>query len=277
VAAAIAAGGGVSSFNGRAGVVTLTSADIKGAGGILTLPKMLAGLILSNDATSPNTVIDIDVGSACSDDGTTMMVLGAAWTKTLAGPWTAGSGNAGLDTGTVAVATWYHVFLIERTDTSVVDVLFSTSPTAPMMPANYIKKRRIGSVATAAAPSTIQQFLQTGDFFLWKNPLPVLSNANFGVGMTNLTVAAPPGVRTIALITVYLASPSAGVNTMIYATESNGQANNSINLFQGAGLGAGSDFQILTNTASNVAFYSGIGGASGLWVTIKGYTDFRGK
>jgi hypothetical protein len=48
VAAAIAAGGGVTSFNGRAGVVTLSAADITGAGGAL-----LAGPAFTGTPTAP--------------------------------------------------------------------------------------------------------------------------------------------------------------------------------------------------------------------------------
>ena len=76
------------------------------------------------------------------------MQLGA-FAKTT-GTWTLGTGNGCLDTGTVAASTWYSVFVIERIDTAVVDVLCSTSATAPTMPTNYTRKRRIGSILTDA-------------------------------------------------------------------------------------------------------------------------------
>jgi hypothetical protein len=43
------------------------------------------------------------------------------------------SGANGLDTGTEANSTWYHVFVIAKDD-STVDALISTSATAPTMP-----------------------------------------------------------------------------------------------------------------------------------------------
>jgi len=87
----------------------------------------IAGLTLINDPTTPNTIIDVSAGVAMSDDQTTLMSLSAI-TKTTGGTWTVGSGNGGLDQGSVLASTWYHVYLIERTDTGVVDVLLSQAP-----------------------------------------------------------------------------------------------------------------------------------------------------
>jgi hypothetical protein len=51
-----------------------------------------------------------------------------ALTKTISSTWSVGSGNGGLDTGAVLASTWYHIYLIERTDTGVVDALLSQAP-----------------------------------------------------------------------------------------------------------------------------------------------------
>jgi hypothetical protein len=203
VMAQLATTGGVTSFNSRAGAVTLSLADIIGAGGSPVLPKQLSGLTLSNDTVTP-TVLDIDVGTACSDDNLLMMVQPTtAMRKLLAGPWVVGNGGSGLDAGSVAAAsTWYHVFLIMRPDTGLVDVLFSLSATAPTMPANYTKKRRIGSIKTDTS-GNIFGFSQLGDQFLWTtqptgwdySDLPVLVAP--GAAMV---VNTPLGVRTIAVI-----------------------------------------------------------------------------
>jgi hypothetical protein len=45
-----------------------------------------------------------------------------------------------------------------------VDVLFSTSASAPVLPANYTKKRRIGAARTDGS-GNILPFLQIGEFF----------------------------------------------------------------------------------------------------------------
>lgn len=122
---------------------------------------ILNGLKLSTNVTDAANDIDIAAGSAVSDDGTTLMTL-TAMTKRLDAGWSVGTGNGGLDTGSVANTT-YHIWLINRPDTNVTDVLFSTSATSPTMPANYTKKKRIGMVvrasATNARPTPIDLFV----------------------------------------------------------------------------------------------------------------------
>ena len=129
------------------------------------IPFAMGGLTLSNDGTSPNTVIDIAAGAATDDTNVSMMKL-AAFTKTT-GAWTLGSGNGCLDTGSIAASTWYHVFEIQRTDTGVVDALCSTNVSSPTFPTSYTLKRRLGSFKTNGS-SNIIAFTQRGNIFWWK-------------------------------------------------------------------------------------------------------------
>src|SRR6266851_926625 len=136
----------------------------------LLFRSYIAGFTLSNDGVTPNTVIDISAGTSMSDDQTTVM-NSVAFTKNCNAAWVVGSGNGALDTGVVLVAsTWYHVYQIKRTDTNVVDFLISTSASAPTMPANYTKKRRIGSFKTDGSGNIIA-FTQVGDRFRWSVPV----------------------------------------------------------------------------------------------------------
>jgi len=129
-----------------------------------------------------------------------MMTLTAAITKTT-GAWAVGSGNGGLDTGTVANSTWYHVYLIERPDTSVVDVLFSTSATAPTMPTGYTKKRRIGSILTDGSAHIIA-FIQVGDRFQWSTPVADVNANNPGTSAVTRTLTVPTGIIVEANLAV---------------------------------------------------------------------------
>jgi hypothetical protein len=97
------------------------------------------------------------------------MTLSAVLTKALNAAWAVGTNQGGLDTGTKANSTWYHVFLIQRSDTGVVDGLFSTSLASPVMPTNYDRKRRVGSIRTDGSGNIIA-FVQNGDTFLWAVP-----------------------------------------------------------------------------------------------------------
>jgi hypothetical protein len=122
----LTAGIGLTTTQGstNAGPITATGSLFADAS---YLEGYLGGVTLSNDATTPNSVIDIAKGVVASDDTTQLMKI-AAFTKTTAGTWVVGSGNAGLDVGGVLASTWYNVYMIMRTDTNVVDVLLAQSP-----------------------------------------------------------------------------------------------------------------------------------------------------
>lgn len=109
------------------------------------------GLGLTTNATDAANDIDIAVGSAAADVSPYyLMQLTSALTKRIDAAWAVGTNQGGLDTGSVANST-YYIWLIQRSDTGVVDALFSLSSTAPTMPTNYDRKRRIGSLVRASA------------------------------------------------------------------------------------------------------------------------------
>lgn len=152
------------------------------------------GLTLSNDATTPNTVLDIAAGESASTSSPALLMSAAAFTKNCNAAWAVGSGNGALDSGsTLAASTWYHVFQILRSDTFVVDYLVSTNATAPAMPTSYDNKRRIGSFKTDASLH-ILAFKQVDDDFYWT--APVNDTTIPGTTDTLYTLpAVPTGVR----------------------------------------------------------------------------------
>ena len=156
----------------------------------------IAGLALSYSNT---TTFGIAVGSATASDGTTSMTLSSAYTKTT-GSWAVGTGNGALDTGSVTTSTWYHVYLIKRSDTGVVDVLLSTSATAPTMPSNYDLKRRIGAIKTDGS-SQIINFTQVEDTFYWAAAVLDINNTAPTADTTTAgTLSVPTGVKLRPLI-----------------------------------------------------------------------------
>jgi hypothetical protein len=258
--------------NGSAGVVIVTeyiSATAPGPSTTGVLPKQLAGLTLANDATTPNTVLDIDVGSACSDDNQLMMVLTTVFTKNCNAGFVAGSGNGALDTGSaLAASTWYHVFLIMRTDTGAVDVLISTSATAPSMPGNYSKKRRVGSIKTNAS-SQIIGFSQVGDQFLWNNtPAWDVTGLAVSTTPTLATMNVPLGVKVIAQINAGL---PAGVVCNVFSPDTSAGISFMINASQYGSVSA-----VRSNTSSQVLIV-GNASATGVSMVAIGWIDNRGK
>ncbi len=104
------------------------------------------GLNLSGNPVTPTTHVDFAAGNAASGGSTPyVMILASSLTKRIDVAWAAGTGNGGLDTGSVG-SNLYYAWLIQRSDTGVCDALFSLSNTSPTMPASYDRKRLIGRV-----------------------------------------------------------------------------------------------------------------------------------
>jgi len=164
----------------------------------------IAGLKLSNNASDATNDIDIAVGEATADDRSALLVLSSALTKQLDAAWVAGNNQGGRDTGSIADGTW-HVWLIRRPDTGVVDVLFSLSATTPTMPTNYTQKRRIGAIIRTAG--AIVPFFQFGDVFKYVAPITDRSfTTQFPVGP--FAVSVPTGIVVAPLFRVRLRCPT---------------------------------------------------------------------
>ena len=144
-------------------VATAIAAARTSSLGGTVLRSYLAGLGLSNNATTPNTKLDVAAG-VCADSTNAQMLSVTASTIDCG---TVGAN--GLDAGTLANNTWYHVFAIGKTDGTTA-LLASTSLGSPTLPAAYTLKRRIGSFKTDGS-AHIVSFIQSGDEFLWVPPV----------------------------------------------------------------------------------------------------------
>jgi len=186
---------------GSAGQVLTMGASIPAWSAAAGLTDQLTGLGLANNGADATNDIDIAVGAAASADAAianrVFMSLTSALTKQLDVNWVVGTNQGGLDTGAIGNNT-YHVHLIQRVDTGVVDVLFSLSATAPTMPTNYTKSRRIGSIVRVSA--AIKAFKQDGDWFDWVDPVLDVNNGATGTGANTATLTLPVGIVVIARI-----------------------------------------------------------------------------
>lgn len=127
------------------------------------LQGFYTGLALTTNAGDATNDVDIAVGAAASDVSPYyLMQLTGALTKRIDASWAVGTNQGGLDTGAVGNST-YYIWLIQRSDTLVADVLFSLSSTAPTMPTDYDRKRLIGLLyrASAANGAPIKRVLST--------------------------------------------------------------------------------------------------------------------
>ena len=184
------------------------------------------GFLLSNNATTPNTKLDIAAGSRPNSTFTTQ-ITGTAFTKSTAGSWVAGSGNNGMGTGlTIAANTWYHVFAIIKS--SAYDVYFDTSPSAANAPASTTAFRYIGSFLTTGG-SNITTFKQTNQEFAWTNgngPFELVGTPTFGSSTTLSLSGTPTGFKTFPLMLSLLSSTSTAGDTLTISPVAGGTVNN---------------------------------------------------
>ena len=120
-------------------------------------------LTMSN-AADANNDITVAAGEATDEAGEVVMVLPSAITKQLDASWAVGNNAGGLNTGSKSSNTWYEVHLIQREDTGVVDVMYTTTANRSTLPTNYTHKRRIGWIRTDGS-SNIRPFTQKGNEF----------------------------------------------------------------------------------------------------------------
>lgn len=169
----------------------------------------LSGLTTSI-GTDTDHDIDIAAGVCRSDDNTDELALAATLTKQIDASWAVGTNQGGLDTGSVGNTTWYYVWLIKRSDTGVVDALFSTSKTAPTMPTNYDLKRLIGMVKTNGSANIIA-YKQVGDEWTWTaGPVTDSTTAATTTSQSITLPSVPPIAGVKALLNVYGYTTGAG-------------------------------------------------------------------
>lgn len=246
----------------------------------------LYGLTLSNNVADATNDIDIATGSAASDaTSPVMMTLAAALTKRLDGSWAVGTNQGGLDTGSIANTT-YHVWLIQRSDTGVVDALFSASATSPTMPTNYDRKRLIGSIMRESA--AIVPFVQVGDYFYRSVRIQDVSATNPGTAAVTRTLSVPVGRVVTAfgvaqvVITTNSVTSSIALITALSQVDSDpatvsGQVPLTTHSLNEAWRANGY-FEVPTNTSAQVrSRLSASGAATQFVMHTEGWIDTRGR
>jgi hypothetical protein len=209
------------------------------------------------------------------------MSLASTLTKRLDAAWAVGTNKGGLDTGSIANTT-YHVWLIQRSDTGVVDALFSTSATAPTMPTNYDRKRRIGSILRESA--AIVLFFQNGDIFR-RVTAATDRNNTVPVASTLLTLSIPAGIVIQPICRAFLSVGASVSANMAFGSAAAGTADTTV-IQASTGAGDTSDISSIiiptvfsTNTSAQVYFSAtnSVGTPSSAVISTMGWVDTRGN
>lgn len=237
----------------------------------------LHGLTLSTAGAS--TTFTIAAGAATDDAFKDVMINTSSLSKTTSG-WAVGGGAGGMDTGSVAASTWYHVYLIKRPDTGVVDALFSLSASSPTMPANYTLKRRIGSMLTNGS-SQWTLFTQLGDTFLWSPFVLTLIGGAPTNGSVSQTMSTPLNIQTEAIFNARVDNNGGGSSVVFSALDETtpsviGGSGSTHLVCSATTVNSAGKFQVRTNTSSQIRV-TGNAATAFLNIITEGWVDTRGK
>lgn len=243
------------------------------------LRDFIAGGIMS----APGGGTTLTITSCASADSTNSIYMETAtsYTKTTAS-FVVGSGNGMLDTGASggAASTWYHVFQIIRPDTGVVDFLMSLSVSAPTLPANYTKFRRIGSIKLDGAKNIIG-FSQNNDEFLWLVGVTDMNAVAVGLAAQTITLTVPRDVKVNAIFNADSLSDTAQIVTLFNSLDQTVAAAGSGNFqlcVQISNQIAAGQLNIRTNTAAAIRVVGSSNVATNaITLVTQGWIDQRGK
>ena len=122
-------------------------------------PYYINGFAISNDVTTPHSLLDISAGSCLDSTGSFQLS-----TSTPIVINSAVNGLNGLDTGTIAASTLYAVYLVWDPVTNLpAGAMLSLSYTQPLMPFGYSAFLLIGYVATDSSVFFLKGYWTAGN------------------------------------------------------------------------------------------------------------------
>lgn len=177
-----------------------------------------SGLMITNDATTPNTVLNIGSGVTIDSTDTFQMINNGTININAAT-----NGFNGLDTGSLAASKVYTVFLISDPVTlQPIGGMISLSSTAPLMPFSYSAFKAIGFITTDASSHFLLGYWTSGEgnsrrVFMYDAPQATAVTAGAQTSYTNvdLTKFVPilvGGNRPVWIATNY--APNAAADTL---------------------------------------------------------------
>lgn len=181
--------------------------------------KAISGLTPYNHSTTPLTRIGVTAGTARDKDNNVDIVLPVAMSKMLNAVWSAGEGGGALDVALASIpaSSVLHLFVIRNPTSFVVDLLASTSPTAPTMPSGYTQRRRIGMVDLDGSKQIVPGIWYANGDFEYATPIQVATSLGLGSAAL-LTVLKSSGVKRKARIN-FLASAAVGTGFWLVARD----------------------------------------------------------
>ncbi len=232
---------------------------------IINLPPLaMYGLKLSNNATTPDSKVDISAGMCRDADNNVDMVLGAAFpnaeNQTEAAPLVVDAtvnGVNGLDTGSLAASTLYAVYLISDSQgyKETAGILTLATNSQPLMPLGYDSYRLLGWMASDGTSDFLKGVMTgSGNLRTWTYDLRIIvaaSGVNTSYNDTDVSEAIPPQADAIGMFLLDFAANAAadtfnakrfggsGDTIQVVATVATGTADTFVNFECPVGLDTG--------------------------------------
>jgi hypothetical protein len=272
-------------WDNSAGLLKIIVGDDLGANSLYP-PGHLSGCRIKNNTVDLVNDLDFLSGSCLSEDGTANIDLTSTLVKKIDVDWVVGSNQGGFPSAlTLATATWYHCFLIKRSDTGVVDAGFDTSLTAANLLSdagvNYDEYRRVGAIYRVDGTIGIRPFAQNGDLFSVYGVRTNRGDPTDSRTLITLSALVPPGVKVDYGFTVQLIATSDPVRTWVGDPDSPDFAVTTSNYHIDGSSSPGLfwDLEVTTNTSQQYARrrQTDTPGTVTFWETPRFYRDRRGK
>lgn len=245
-----------------------------------------SGLIITNDATTPNTILDIGAGQCRDSNDVIDIVVGSANLEgsTVAAPLlinAAVNGVNGLDTGSLAASTMYAVYVIadSRYYKTTAAILTLASNSAPLVPFGYDSYRLIGYWATdASAHFLLGYYSGIGGSLTFTYDAPqatsVTAGASTSYAAITLTALVPPVNNSIVNIQSNFTANAAADTLKYQGATSTGDAITLIAQVAGATAHLESYNNVLAQlvTAAPTIKYKVSSGSAAVAVNVAGFS-----
>lgn len=232
----------------------------------------ISGCSMSLHPVYPNVIV-IDGGVLTSDDGFGVFVFpsGSIDFSTV--------GAGGLDTGSISSSQWYHCFAIAKDD-GTTSYIASSSLTAPVLPAGYTRKRRIGSQRINSSLQ-LKKLHQRGNDFFWDVPVNDYVGNNPGTSDISTTLSVPSDVVVKASFYYYLQSSAGGRRSAFISSPTQSPVTPSSGVMSSITAGMASDtgvcngqFEIWTNSSSQIRHrLDGSSSGTSVFIVTNGWFD----
>jgi len=169
---------------------SLTTLATTSTSGTTLLPQPIT---IANNGTDADHDLDFGTGNFQFDDGSGVARL-TAMTKRFDATWVAGTGNGGLDTGSLANNTPYYIYAIYNPTTLVSDVLATATKGSPTMPSGFTKKQYLAGFRTDGSAN-----IRNGTYRVSKSGYEFIYKVG---GILDVNTTTIPTTRTALPLTV---------------------------------------------------------------------------